>query len=101
MARRTNRNFCAIISDETGRKLFFKHNLGGSFKYIVTDAERRRRDIANILAFRILNETFAFHSMVLPILYLLFLMVVAKGGCMQLPRASRAAPKRFKGTNFE
>jgi len=64
VSRRANRNFCAIISDVTGRKLFFKHNLGGNFRYIVTDAELRRRDIANVLASRILSETFALQSMV-------------------------------------
>jgi hypothetical protein len=60
--RRFNRNFCAIINDATGRKLFFKHNLGGNLKYIVNDGERRRRDICNILASRILNDIFSLHS---------------------------------------
>jgi hypothetical protein len=64
VARRVNRNFCAIINDATGRKLFFKHNLGGNLKYIVTDWERRRRDVCNILASRILTEIFALHSIV-------------------------------------
>jgi hypothetical protein len=64
VARRINRNFCAIIHDASGRKLFFKHNLGGNLKYIVTDWERRRRDICNILASRILNEFFSLHSVV-------------------------------------
>jgi hypothetical protein len=64
VARRANRNFCAILSDAAGRKLFFKHNLGGNFKYIVTDSERRRRDISNILASRILTQTFELHSVV-------------------------------------
>jgi hypothetical protein len=62
VARRFNRNFCAIINDATGRKLFFKHNLGGNLKYIVNDGERRRRDICNILASRILNDIFSLHS---------------------------------------
>jgi hypothetical protein len=62
VARRFNRNFCAIINDAAGRKLFFKHNLGGNLKYIVTDSERRRRDICNILASRILNDIFSLHS---------------------------------------
>jgi hypothetical protein len=64
VARRVNRNFCAIINDTTGRKFFFKHNLGGNLKYILTDRERRRRDVCNILASRILNEIFALHSVV-------------------------------------
>jgi hypothetical protein len=64
VARRVNRNFCAIINDAAGRKLFFKHNLGGNLKYIVTDRERRRRDICNILASRILSEFFSLHSVV-------------------------------------
>jgi hypothetical protein len=64
VARRINRNFCAIINDASGRKLFFKHNLGGNLKYIVTDSERRRRDICNILASRILSEFFSLHSVV-------------------------------------
>jgi hypothetical protein len=64
VARRTNRNFCAIINDAAGRKLFFKHNLGGNFKYMVTESERRRRDICNILASHILTETFALHCVV-------------------------------------
>jgi|SRR5580698_8379389 hypothetical protein len=62
VARRANRNFCAIMNDVTGRRLLFKHNLGVNFRYMVTDAERRRRDIANILAS--LSETFALHSVV-------------------------------------
>lgn len=64
IARRVNRNFCAIINDAAGRKLFFKHNLGGNFKYIVNDWERRRRDVCNILASRILNDIFALNSVV-------------------------------------
>ena len=72
IARRANRNFCAIINDAAGRKLFFKHNLGGNFKYIVTDSERRRRDICNILASRILTQIFALHSVVYIDCFLLF-----------------------------
>src|ERR1700722_5000748 len=72
VARRANRNFCAIINDAAGRKLFFKHNLGGNFKYIVTDSERRRRDICNILASRILTQIFALHSVVYTDCFLLF-----------------------------
>jgi hypothetical protein len=72
VARRANRNFCAIINDAAGRKLFFKHNLGGNFKYIVTDLERRRRDICNILASRILTQIFALHSVVYYDSFLLF-----------------------------
>jgi hypothetical protein len=64
VARRVNRNFCAIINDAAGRKLFFKHNLGGNLKYIVSDRERRRRDVCNILASRLLKEIFALHSVV-------------------------------------
>jgi hypothetical protein len=64
VARRPNRNFCAIINDQAGRKLFFKHNLGGNFKYVVTESERRRRDICNILASRILTEIFSLRSVV-------------------------------------
>src|SRR6202453_3799821 len=64
VARRANRNFCAIINDQAGRKLFFKHNLGGNFKYMVTESERRRRDICNILASRILTEIFSLRSVV-------------------------------------
>src|SRR6202453_1728070 len=64
VARRANRNFCAIINDAAGRKLFFKHNLGGNLKYIVTDRERRRRDVCNILASLILNELFVLHSVI-------------------------------------
>ena len=72
VARRANRNYCAIINDTSGRKLFFKHNLGGSFKYIVTDAERRRRDICNILASRILSDVFALHCVVYRDSFLVF-----------------------------
>jgi hypothetical protein len=64
VARRINRNFCAIINDASGRKLFFKHNLGGNLKYIVTDWERRRRDICYILASRILSDFFSLHGVV-------------------------------------
>jgi hypothetical protein len=73
IARRANRNFCAIINDVAGRKLFFKHNLGGNLKYMVTDRERRRRDICNILASRILNEMFSLPSVVYIDCTLLFL----------------------------
>jgi hypothetical protein len=64
VARRANRNFCAIIEGVTGRKLFFKHNLGGNLKYIVTDSERRRRDICNILASRIMTKMCGLHSII-------------------------------------
>jgi hypothetical protein len=62
--RRVNRNFCAIINDAAGRKLFFKHNLGGNLRYLVTDWEMRRRDVCNILASHILNDIFGLHSVV-------------------------------------
>lgn len=57
--RRADKNFGAIIDGPPGRKLFFKHNLGGNLRYIVTNSERRRRDICNILASGILTDVFA------------------------------------------
>ena len=58
------RNNCTLFTDTTGRTLVFKHNTGGKYRGLVTDAERHRRDVSGILASRILSEVFAVRGVV-------------------------------------
>lgn len=52
------RNDCAMIRDGSGRALFFKRNTGSAYRALVTSAERRRREVAHIVASHLMAETF-------------------------------------------
>jgi hypothetical protein len=58
------RNGAAIVVDSCGHKHVFKHNTGGGLRRILTDKERRRRDVCNILASRILSDVFGLPAVV-------------------------------------
>jgi hypothetical protein len=54
----SGRNGAAVVIDSRGQRHVFKQNTGGGFRRFLTDEERRRRDICNILASRILYDVF-------------------------------------------